>query len=213
MSAPAILLCVLIVLFLIGQIRVGCKAAYDQNGVQVWVRLAVFHIQILPLKKTTAEKKPKKEKKTKAKKDGKSREPVPMKEKLGGALGYLQALLPVVLDAVKCFAKKLQIDTLHLYLIAGSSDPADAASVYGKANAALGALWYPLINAFDVKDGYAKVNLDFDAQQMTVCTTVALSLKIGQILWFALYFGFKALAGFLRERKRQKNEKKLRKAV
>lgn len=213
MSASVILLCVLIVLFLIGQIRVGCKAAYDQNGVQVWVRLAAFHIQILPLKKTNAERNPKKEKNPKAKKAGKPKEPVPMKEKIGGALGYLQALLPVILDAVKYFTKKLQIDVLHLRLIAGSSDPADAASVYGKANAVLGALWYPLTNAFDVKDGYAKVNLDFDAQQMTVCATAALSLKIGQILWFALYFGFRALTGFLRERKRQKNEKKLRKAV
>ena len=213
MSASVILLCVLIVLFLIGQIRVGCKAAYDQNGVQVWVRLAAFHIQILPLKKTNAERNPKKEKNPKAKKAGKPKKPIPMKEKIGGALGYLQALLPVILDAVKYFTKKLQIDVLHLRLIAGSSDPADAASVYGKANAVLGALWYPLTNAFDVKDGYAKVNLDFDAQQMTVCATAALSLKIGQILWFALYFGFRALAGFLRERKRQKNEKKLRKAV
>ena len=213
MSASVILLCVLIVLFLIGQIRVGCKAAYDQNGVQVWVRLAAFHIQILPLKKTNAERNPKKEKNPKAKKAGKPKEPVPMKEKIGGALGYLQALLPVILDAVKYFTKKLQIDVLHLRLIAGSSDPADAASVYGKANAVLGALWYPLTNAFDVKDGYAKVNLDFDSQQMTVCATAALSLKIGQILWFALYFGFRALTGFLRERKRQKNEKKLRKAV
>lgn len=207
MSASVILLCVLIVLFLIGQIRVGCKAAYDQNGVQVWVRLAAFHIQILPLKKTNAERNPKKEKNPKAKKAGKPKEPVPMKEKIGGALGYLQALLPVILDAVKYFTKKLQIDVLHLRLIAGSSDPADAASVYGKANAVLGALWYPLTNAFDVKDGYAKVNLDFDAQQMTVCATAALSLKIGQILWFALYFGFRALTGFLRERKRQKNKK------
>ena len=207
MSASVILLCVLIVLFLIGQIRVGCKAAYDQNGVQVWVRLAAFHIQILPLKKTNAERNPKKEKNPKAKKAGKPKEPVPMKEKIGGALGYLQALLPVILDAVKYFTKKLQIDMLHLRLIAGSSDPADAASVYGKANAVLGALWYPLTNAFDVKDGYAKVNLDFDAQQMTVCATAALSLKIGQILWFALYFGFRALTGFLRERKRQKNKK------
>lgn len=207
MSASVILLCVLIVLFLIGQIRVGCKAAYDQNGVQVWVRLAAFHIQILPLKKTNAERNPKKEKNPKAKKAGKPKEPVPMKEKIGGALGYLQALLPVILDAVKYFTKKLQIDVLHLRLIAGSSDPADAASVYGKANAVLGALWYPLTNAFDVKDGYAKVDLDFDAQQMTVCATAALSLKIGQILWFALYFGFRALTGFLRERKRQKNKK------
>ena len=50
MSTPGILLCLLIVLFLIGQIRVGCKAAYDHEGVQVWVRVAFFHIRVFPLK-------------------------------------------------------------------------------------------------------------------------------------------------------------------
>ena len=211
MSGPVILLCVLIVLFLIGQIRVGCKAEYDHDGVQVWVRLAAFHIRVFPLKK--GNKKPKKEKKPKKAKQKKEKEPVPVKEKIGGALGYVQSLLPVLLDAVKYFGRKIRIDTLHLTLIAGSPDPADAATVYGQASAALGALWYPLTTAFDVKDGYAKVDLDFESQQMTLCAAAALSLKIGQILWFAIYFGIRALVTFLRERKRQKNEKKLRKAV
>ena len=213
MSGPGILLCVLIVLFLIGQIRVGCKAEYDQNGVQVFVRIAAFYIRVFPLKKKSGEKKPKKQKKQKPKKEKKPKEPVPMKEKVGGALGYAQQLLPVVLKAVKYFFRKLQIDTLHLYLVAGSPDPADAAMVYGKATAALGALWYPLTEAFDVKDGHAKVDLDFESDRMSLCAAAALSIKIGQILWLAIYFGIWALVRFLRERKRQKNEKKLRKAV
>ena len=62
MSAPGILLCLLIVLFLIGQIRVGCKAAYDHAGIQVWVRLGKLYLRVFPLKKK-AEEKPKKEKK------------------------------------------------------------------------------------------------------------------------------------------------------
>ena len=211
MSAPGILLCLLIVLFLIGQIRVGCKAAYDHAGIQVWVRLGRFHIRVFPLKKKG--EKPKKEKKPKKPKKKKEKPPATVGEKIGGALGYAQSLLPILLDAVKYFTHKLQVDKLHMTLIAGSPDPADAAMVYGNASAALGALWYPLVNAFDVKDGYAKVDLDFDAQQMTLCATAALSIKIGQILWFALYFGIRALVAFLRERKRQKNDKKLRKAV
>ena len=213
MSGPAVLLCVLIVLFLIGQIRVGCKAEYDQSGVQVYVRVAAFHIRVFPLKKKSGEKKPKKKKEKKAKKERPAKEPVPLQEKVGGALGYVQTLLPVVLKAVGYFFKKLQIDTLHLYLTAGSPDPADAAAVYGKASAALGALWYPLTEAFDVKDGHAKVDLDFESERMTLCAVAALSIKIGQILWLAIYFGIWALVRFLRERKRQKNEKKLRKAV
>ena len=57
MSAPVILLCVVIVLVLIGQIRVGCKAEYDQDGVQVFVRVAAFYIRVFPLKKKDKEKK------------------------------------------------------------------------------------------------------------------------------------------------------------
>ena len=212
MSAPGILLCLLIVLFLIGQIRVGCKAAYDHAGIQVWVRLGKLYLRVFPLKKK-AEEKPKKEKKPGKPKKKKEKPPTTVKEKIGGALGYVQSLLPVLLDAVKYFTRKLQIDKLHMTLIAGSPDPADAAMVYGNASAALGALWYPMVNAFDIKDGYAKVDLDFEAQQMTLCATAALSIKIGQIIWFAVYFGIRALVAFLRERKRQNNDKKLRKAV
>ena len=211
MSAPGILLCVVIVLFLIGQIRVGCKAEYDQNGVQVFVRVAAFHIRVFPLKKKTGEKKPKKAKKPK--KEKKPKQPVPMKEKIGGALGYVQTLLPVVIKAVGYFFKKLQIDTLRLRLVAGSPDPADAAKVYGTASAALGALWQPLTQAFDVKDGHARVDLDFESDRMTIWASASLSIKIGQIIWLAVYFGIWALVRFLKERKRQKNEKKLRKAV
>ena len=212
MSPAGILLCLLIVLFLIGQIRVGCKAAYDHDGVQVWVRFGRIYVRVFPLKKTEKQK-PEKKKRPKKVKKKKEKPPATVGEKVGGALGYAQSLLPVLLDAVKYFTRKLQIDKLHMTLVAGSSDPADAAMVYGNASAALGALWYPLTNAFDVKDGYAKVDLDFEAQHMTLCAIASLSLKIGQILWFAVYFGIRALVTFLRERKRQKNDKKLRKAV
>lgn len=214
MSGPVILLCILIALFLIGQIRVGCKAVYDQNGIHVYVRAAAFHIKVFPLKKKTKKEKPAKKKKAnKPKKEKKAKEPVPLQDKIGGALGYIQSLLPVLLKAVGYFLKKLQIDTLHLYLTAGSSDPADAAMVYGNASAALGALWYPLTEAFDVKDGYAKVDLDFNSEQMKLSAAAALSIKIGQIVWLAVYFGIWTLVRFLRERKRQKNDKKMRKAV
>ena len=209
MSAPQILLCVLVVLVLIGQIRVGCKAVYDCSGVSVFVRLGAFHLKIFPLKKK--EKKPKKADKPSKKK--KAKEPVPVKEKMGGALGYARELLPVVLDALRWFGRKLSVDTLRMRLVAGGGDPADAAMLYGQANAALAALWYPLTDAVHVKDGYAKAELDFDAPQTTITCTAALSMKIGQVVWFAVYFGIRALRRFLSERRRQRNEKKQRKAV
>lgn len=204
MKALGTAFCVLIVLFLIGQIRLGCKAEYDENGVVVFLRIGKLHIRIFPFKK-----KADKPKKPKAKK--KPKQPVPMQQKIGGALGYAQALLPVLLDAVKYFWKKLRIDRLHMRLTAGSSDPAEAAMLYGQASAALGALWTGLTKAFDVKDGYAKVDLDFEAGEMRLCCAAALSLKLGQILWLAMYFGIWALHNFLVERSRQKTREQAKK--
>lgn len=210
MKGPVILLCVLIALALLMQVRLGCKAEYDQNGPVVYVRVGKLYLRIFPMNKKD---KPRKPKEKKPKKEKKTKEPVPLSEKIGGALGYLEQLLPVVLDAVKYFGRKLSIDTLRLHLVAGSSDPADTALLYGRATAALGALWYPLTEAFDIKDGHAKVDLDFRVEEMKISGTAALSLKLGQILWFVFYFGVRALCRFLKERSRQTKERKLRKAV
>ena len=98
----------------------------------------------------------------------------------------------------------LRMDTLELELTAGSSDPADAAMLYGEANAALGALWFPLTKAFNVKDGRARVKLDFDASGITVYGVAALSIKIGTVVWIGLRAGLKALFGALAVRKRLK---------
>ena len=83
----------------------------------------------------------------------------------------------------------------------------------GQANAALGALWYPLIRMFHVKDGAAQVKLDFNAPGMTVYGTAALSIKIGTVMWIGLRVGCKALFGVLAARKRLKIKRRQRKAV
>ena len=57
-----------------------------------------------------------------------------------------------------------------------------------------------------MKDGHAKVNLDFDAKETLLYAAASLSLKIGQILWLGIYIGVKALKGFLAVRKKQKIE-------
>ena len=124
-------------------------------------------------------------------------------------------------DAQKFFAvggvysdrKKLRVDRLELVLRAGATDPADAAMVYGCANAALGALWCPLNEAFQIKDGRARVELDFDSQMTTVSAMGAMSLKIGQALWLGLYFGLKGLKKVIAVKGRRGTKDKERKAV
>lgn len=207
MRALQVLAVIALILFLVGQIRVGGRAEFNAQGFFLWIRLGRFHIRVLPMKPRTEKppKEPKKPKKPqKPQKPKKEREPVPLPERIGGALEYAQALLPVGLEAAGGMLRCLRMDTLELELTAGSTDPADAAMLYGEANAALGALWFPLTKAFKVKDGRARVKLDFDAPSMTVYGAAALSIKIGTVVWIGLRAGFKALSGALAVRKRLK---------
>ena len=203
MRALHILAVVLLVLLLIGQIRVGCRAEFNSEGFFLWARLGKIRIKILPMK--PKEEKPQKPPKPpKPKKEKKEKLPATLPEKVGGALEYARALLPVALEAAEGLWRGFAIDTLELELTAGSSDPADAAMLYGSANAALGALWIPLTRAFHVKDGTARVKLDFDAPGTTVYGQAALSIKIGTVVWIGLRAGWKALLGALAAKKRLK---------
>lgn len=192
MKTAVVLVMILLAFLLLSQIRVGCQAEYSGQGPKVWIRLGKLSIQIYPMNP--------REKKVKQKKK-KVKEPVPLREKAGGLLCYAENLIPVVLEAAGQFYKKLQVDTLRMRLTAGGAEPADAAVLYGQAVAVLGALWYPLTEAFHVKDGSAKVELDFDAPEHTLYAFASLSLKAGQILWLGLHFGLKALRAFLHTRK------------
>lgn len=215
MRALYILAAIVLVLFLIGQVRVGGRAEFNAQGFFLWVRLGRFHIKILPM--APKEEKPPKPKKPKKKKEPrkpkKEKEPLPLPEKLGGALEYAQALLPVGLEAAKGLWRGLQVDVLELELTSGGSDPADTAMLYGQANAALGALWVPLTKAFHVKEGTARVKLDFDAPGTTVYGRAALSIKIGTVVWIGLRAGCRALFGALAAKKRLKLKKQQRKAA
>ena len=212
MRALHILAVVLLVLLLIGQIRVGCRAEFNSEGFFLWARLGKIRIKILPMK--PKEEKPQKPPKPpKTKKEKKEKLPATLPEKVGGALEYARALLPVALEAAEGLWRGFAIDTLELELTAGSSDPADAAMLYGSANAALGALWIPLTRAFHVKDGTARVKLDFDAPGMTVYALASFSLKLGRVVWVGLRAGVKALIGALAARRRLKLKRQQRKAA
>lgn len=208
MKALFVLAVLVLILLLLGQVRVGGRAEFSAEGFFLWIRLGRFKLKILPA--GPREKKPKKPKKQKKelKEPKKEKPPTPLPEKIGGALEYAQALLPVALEAAKGMWRGLRVDVLELELTAGGGDPADAAMLYGQANAALGALWHPLTRAFHVKDGTARVKLDFDAPGTTLYGQAALSVKIGTLVWIGLRAGWKALFGALAARKRLKRKRR-----
>ncbi len=199
---------VLAILFLVGQVRVGVRGEYTAHGITAWIRLGPVHLKVWPRK--AAKQKPareKKEQKPKKESDKETQAPA------GGALEYVRELLPLALEAAGQFRQKLQVDHLELVLRAGARDPADAAMVYGYANAALGGLWLPLTEAFHVKDGRARVELDFESEHTTLYALGAMSIKVGQALWLGLYFGLKGLSKLAAVKGRRSAREKERKAV
>ena len=90
---------------------------------------------------------------------------------------------------------------LELYIHVGAYDPADGAVLYGRANALAAAVWLPLNQAFRIREGRVRVDWDPLAEKLVCAGQLALSLRIGEILWIGLRFGLKALAGFLRYRR------------
>lgn len=221
MSGWQILGLVVIVLFLIGQVKVGVGAEFAQDGLTVRARLGWIKIKVFPLPEKEGKKQKKKKGKTQSaqaskanqKEEKKAKAEKTIGEKIGGALDLVKQFLPLALEAAGCFWRKLVMDELELCLTVGGADPADTAMLYGRANAALAALWEPITNAFHVKEGHAQVRIDFDAPGMTLYGKAALSLKIVQILWLAVYFGCKALVRFLNYRSIRKAKQKERKAV
>ena len=217
MRAVYILAAAALVLLLLGQVRVGGQAELGAQGLLAWVRLGWFRLQVFPWK-WGGKKKKKKRKKPPAPPPEQPPEPeapppekpkpAPLLERAGCALEYAQTLLPIALEAAGGLWRGLRMDRLELVLTAGAEDPADAAMAYGRATAALGALWQPLTAAFRVKDGTARVQMDFDAGGMTVYASAALSIKLGRVVIIGLSAGARALAGALAVRKRQKTKRR-----
>ena len=212
MSGWMICLLILLALFLIGQLRIGVDGQYGEDGLQVRIRLGAVRLKVYPTNpKPEGQTKPKP--KPKPKKKEQPNEKKGKKLTLEDILELARQFVPLALEAAGCFWSKLVVDKLDIHIVVGSHDPADAALLYGQLHGALGAVWQPLTQAFHVKDGRGRVEVDFNSSSITLYFHGALSLKLGQILWLGLHFGGKALAKFLKFRKAQKANKQARKAV
>ena len=193
---------ILALLFLLGYIPLSGGGEYSSAGASLWLRLGPVRITLLPRKQKT--QKQRKDKSPQKPERSQKAKPERQKPTLGGSLAYAKALLPTVLECARRVWGAIYLNTLYLELQVGAEDPGEAAMAYGRANAALGAIWTPLVRAFHVKDGHARVNLDFDRKEPALYARAELSIRLGQALWLGLYFGLKALRALLRV----KNEKK-----
>ena len=172
-----VLAAVLLLLFLLGQLRLGAVGEYGPGGAGAWFRAGPVRIRLYPRRRSGPSKK------EKAPKPGKEH---PAGEARGGGL---------------------RVDQLELKLTIGAADPGDAAIRYGQANALLGSIWQPLTEAFHVEEGRARVEVDFTAAAPVLQGQVSLSLKLYQLLWLGLHFGLRALSTYVNHRNRHKQQR------
>lgn len=220
-----VLLIVLLVLLILLLIPFGGAARYDQDGFAAWVKVLCFRFKVFPRKKgkkkkakkeksppqesagnqdkaeAKPQKKPGKKETASPKKDaGNGDKAASTKQKKGGALDLVRAALPLVKPALAGVKKRLTIDELELFVTWRSDDPADAAIGYGRASAALGALWALVDENFKVKKSRLGCRADFDGGKSEVYASAALSLN----LWKTLTLIVPLLVRFLRNYTRLK---------
>ena len=193
----AVLAAALAAVFLLGGLRVGLRGEYTPETAGGWLRGGPTEFRLFP-------------RKARQEGTGGGKQPRPPFLSRRGLLELGRRLFPLLLEAAGQFRRKLQIDELRLRLVAGAPDPADAALRYGQANALLGGIWQPVTRAFHVKDGRARVELDFDRTEPALYGRVSLSLTVGELAALGLSFGVKALSVLLavrREDRRRAGQK------
>ena len=204
MTALLVAGCILLALFLIGQLRVGAAVSYSEEGLSVQVKAGPVRIRVVP-----AREKKKREKKEKPAADRpaqKAAEAAP-KRSVRDTLALARRFVPLLGEAAGRFKRKIRIDLLVLHVIWAAEDPASAAMGYGAGNAALGMLWPIFAHNFHVKEHDLCVDVDFERKTPALTVRAQATLTIGQCFALALRLGGKALKILLGIRREQIEQK------
>lgn len=193
MTALKVAAVILLALFLLGSIRVGGGGEYSAEGVRAWAKVGPFRIRVFPLKEK--KERPKEKKSQKAKKaQSKPEKPREEKKKQGGGLAAVKEYLPLVCEAAGALKRRIRIDQLLLdYTVAGKENAASAAMSFGYTNAAVGMILALFEQNFDVKERRVRTAVDFNADSPKIYVYAAISARLGQLVSFALRFGWKFL--------------------
>lgn len=194
MKALIVIGIIALVLFLIGLIRVGAEAVYDDRGLRLAVRFWCFRIQL-----GGGDRRPKKKKEKKESAESEEKEPE-KKRKLPP--------LPLMFSAAKhgyrllCrLVSGLRIDVLKLHFTSAFDDPAVAALAYGAAGTAMDAL--QRIGGSRIVCSDMRADIDFDGSEPKCDFQIGARLRIGRLLGAALRCGFGILIDFLLDKRKE----------
>lgn len=185
MTALWIILGILAVLFLLSLLRVGVHISFGEV-LRVTAIAGPLRLQILPKPERAKKEKPAKEKKEKPPKEKKAKK-AKKERKLDFTAEDIKTLIGAVWTALKSVLKKtrqrLRIKPLHLSVaFGGALDPANAAELYGYANAAMWTVMPTLEKLMYMPDPQIHTEIDFNAEKTAATGEVGLSFQIRDLL-------------------------------
>lgn len=196
MTALIIVLAVLAAIYLI---PLKLLAEYSGEGPRVTAQLGPVRLALYP-RPEKPEKKPKKSKKEKkTEKSRNSEQHEKSHGSRGGKLSFFRQLISMGLEALGKLRRRLRMEelTLHMTVGAANADPADAALLYGRAWAALGAMIPMLERVLVVKKRDISVELSGEAEETVIYAYGVIRILLGQLLGLGIRYGAKALKLFL----------------
>ena len=194
MKALIVIGIIALVLILIGLIRVGAEAIYDDRGLRLSLRFWCFRIRL-----GGSGKKPKKEKEIKE--SAESEEEEPEKKRRLPPLSLLFSAAKHGYRLLCRLVSGLRIDVLKLHFTSAFDDPAVAALAYGAAGTAMDAL--RRIGGSRIVCSDMSADVDFDSCVPRFDFRISARLRIGRMIGAALRFGFGILIDFLREKRKE----------
>ena len=130
--------------------------------------------------------------------------PQPEQPEEGGSWKDFLSLVPIVLDFLGDFRRKLRVNRLELRLVMASGDPCDLAVNYGRAWAALGTVMSQLERVLVIRKRDVKVECDFLASETKVTARVDLTITLGRLIAAVCKFAFRSLAEYFKIMKKRK---------
>ena len=130
--------------------------------------------------------------------------PQPEQPEEGGSWKDFLSLVPIVLDFLGDFRRKLRVNRLELRLVMASGDPCDLAVNYGRAWAVLGTLMTQLERVLVIRKRDVRVECDFLASETKVTARVDLTITLGRLIAAVCKFAFRSLAEYFKIMKKRK---------
>ncbi len=198
MLALKIIGIIVLIIFLICQIRVGADIDYTGGNLRISAKFCGLLLQIYPRKasKPKEEKKAEPEKEQKPPKEKKpKRDKKKKKEKSGPGLmisgDEILELMKKVLEGLGKFSRGFHVDRFKLHWIIALRDPSDTARLFGFVNASLCSLAPVCAERFPCSDVDVWTDVDFTSAQMKLDFGIAVVLRIGAVfsMLFTILFG------------------------